>query len=165
MDRERDTIRLHKKIQDLLKENRRLKILTDRDFLTGLYNRRKLEEDIWRYTDINKRHNIKFPILMIDINNFKEINDTKGHKTGDKVLRKIAYLLQKTIRASDKVYRLGGDEFVIILSHHTGIDTFIKRLNNTLSEIDITVSIGHCYICENCMEIIDKSMYEMKRGK
>jgi len=165
MNREQDTKRLQENIKKLTKENRRLKILADRDFLTGLYNRRKLEEDIWRYTDINKRHHVKFSILMIDINNFKEINDTKGHKIGDKVLRQIAYVLKKTIRASDKVYRLGGDEFVIILSHHTGIDTFIKRLNSTLSEIAITVSIGHCYICENCMEIIDKSMYEMKRGK
>jgi diguanylate cyclase (GGDEF)-like protein len=152
-----------KKIQDLLKENRRLRILCDRDFLTGLFCRRKLEEDIWRYSDLNKRHKIKFSILMIDINKFKEINDTAGHKRGDKVLRQVAYILQKTLRASDRAYRLGGDEFVIIFSHHK-TKVFIQRIKDALKTINLSISTGYCDLDNGrCMEQIDKRMYEEKR--
>lgn len=150
-------------IQDLLKENRRLKQLADKDFLTGLFNRRKLEEDIERYTKLHERHNITFSIIMLDINNFKEINDTKGHKTGDKVLKQIANILQKCIRKTDRVYRLGGDEFILIVSHHTAVDIVINRVQHALNKINIETCIGHYYICKDCLELIDKRMYEEKR--
>jgi diguanylate cyclase (GGDEF)-like protein len=166
MNRENDTKKLKDKIEKLSKENTHLKQLSERDFLTGVYNRRKLEEDLWRYVELNKRFKIKFSILMFDINKFKEINDTKGHKTGDKILRQIAYILQENVRTYDKVYRYGGDEFIVILSHHTEMNTvLIERINNALLKINITASIGHWYICKDCLEIIDKYMYEKKRGQ
>ena len=158
-------MRKNKKIQDLLKQIKRLKQLSLCDELTGLFNRRQLKIDLNRYLDLNKRHGIKFSILMIDVDNFKSINDNKGHKFGDKVLKLIALTIKNTIRQTDKCYRLEGDEFIVILSHHTAIDTFIKRLNYKLAEQGITVSIGHCYICKDCLEIIDANMYKMKRGK
>src|SRR3989304_3437913 len=145
-------------IQDLLNENRRLRQLCDRDFLTGLFNRRKLIEDLERYSELNKRYKIKFSLLMLDIDKFKEINDTRGHKIGDKVLKEVAYILQKNIRKIDKCYRLGGDEFIIIFSHHK-TEIFIRRIKELLKELNLSVSIGYCDISKHCLEIVDKLMY------
>lgn len=156
-----------KKIQDLLKENRRLRLLADRDFLTGLFNRKRLEEDIQRYIKLNKRHGINFFLIMIDINNFKTINDTKGHIVGDKVLKEVSGILKNTIRTSDRVYRLGGDEFIIIFSHYKSTQEIIRRIQNALQKIHISISIGTCELknqsCVKMLNKIDKKMYEKKR--
>ena len=156
-----------KKIQDLLKENRRLRQLSERDFLTGLFCRRKLEEDLQRYIELNERHNIKFSVIMLDINNFKNINDTRGHKIGDKVLREVARCLQYNIRKSDRAYRLAGDEFVLIISHYKSKKEIIQRILDALANINIYVSIGECELNDkysrDILNIIDKRMYEEKR--
>jgi len=169
MNREQDTKRLTENIKKLSQENRRLKQLCERDFLTGLFNRRKFEEDLWRYMDIHRRHRIKFSILLIDIDNFKRINDTKGHIIGDKVLRNVAYMLQSVVRTYDKVYRLAGDEFVIICSHHKSTKELMQRIHSSLAKINTIVSIGHCNIqhkyCKDILEMLDKKMYEEKRKK
>lgn len=156
-----------KKIEELTTENKRLKELSERDFLTGLYNRRKFDEDLWRYTDIHNRHKIKFSVLMLDINKFKTINDTKGHHAGDIILRNVAYILQSTVRTYDKVYRLAGDEFAIICSHHKSTHELVQRIHTALEKIEIKISIGYCDIkhkqCKDILDTIDKKMYEDKR--
>ncbi len=85
------------------------------DFLTGLYNTRylyhRLEEEFSRV----RRYNIPLTCLMMDIDLFKRINDTYGHKTGDQVLKEFAQLLKKNIRKSDILARYGGEEFIILL--------------------------------------------------
>jgi diguanylate cyclase (GGDEF)-like protein len=160
---------LKDRIKKLELELRRYKQLSERDCLTGLYNRRKFERDIQRYIDLIERHRIRFSLMMIDINKFKEINDTKGHKTGDKVLVSVAHILHNTIRKSDRVYRLSGDEFVIIFSHHKSKRDLVNRIRKVLAEIKITVSIGYCDLkhkyCRDILEMIDRRMYEEKRKK
>lgn len=85
------------------------------DFLTGLYNTRylyhRLEEEFSRA----HRYNIPLTCLMVDIDLFKRINDTYGHKTGDNVLKEFAQLLKKNVRKSDILARYGGEEFIILL--------------------------------------------------
>ena len=85
------------------------------DYLTGLYNTRylynRLEEEFSRA----RRYNMPLTCLMLDIDLFKRINDTYGHKTGDKVLKEFAQLLKKHIRKSDILARYGGEEFIILL--------------------------------------------------
>jgi len=158
---------LQKKIQVLLKENRRLRFLSERDFLTGLFNRKKLEEDIIKYIDLNKRCGVNFSLIMIDINHFKNINDTKGHIIGDKVLKDVAKILQKNIRKSDKAYRFGGDEFIIIFSYYKSKTAIIRRIKKALKHIRISISMGICELhtksCKDILEKIDKKMYEEKR--
>ena len=156
-----------KKINELVRENKKLRSLCDRDFLTDCFNRRRFEEDLHRYIDITRRHNIKFSIIMIDINKFKEINDTRGHKTGDKVLQEVAFILKNNVRASDKVYRLGGDEFVLAISHYKSKKEIINRIRKKLSDINIFISLGDCDLknqyARNVLENIDRKMYCEKR--
>jgi len=93
----------------------RLEELSARDPLTGLYNRRKFEQFLDNEVDRATRHRRSFCLLMIDLDNFKHINDTYGHPIGDMALQKLALLLKGQTRKSDVIARLGGDEFAIIL--------------------------------------------------
>jgi diguanylate cyclase (GGDEF)-like protein len=164
MNREKD-----KKIQDLLKRIKRLKQLSLCDELTGLFNRRKLEEDLQRYIELHKRHNILFSIIMIDIDNFKNINDTRGHIIGDRVLKQVADILKNNIRKSDRAYRYAGDEFIVIFSHYKSKIEIIRRIRQALQDINISISIGVCDLkdkySQEILQKIDKKMYEEKRHK
>lgn len=92
----------------------RLKTMATRDVLTGLYNRNFFHETVTREIEQARRYGDKIAITIIDINDFKEINDTYGHLHGDGVLREFARLLLKAARKSDIVCRFGGDEFLIV---------------------------------------------------
>ena len=86
-----------------------------RDQLTGLYNRRYLEETIDKMVAQIKRRGTRLGILMIDADHFKNINDTYGHDVGDKVLKEVSEVIQKSIRESDIAIRFGGEEFMVLL--------------------------------------------------
>lgn len=85
------------------------------DPLTEIYNRRYIMRAIASEIARADRHDSKFSFLMIDINGFKEANDSLGHPTGDRILRELVQLLQKTLRTSDVISRYGGDEFLVLL--------------------------------------------------
>ena len=150
------------KIKYLEKQLKRYKSLSIHDPLTALFNRRKLEHDLERYLELQERHKVYFLIAMLDIDGFKKINDTKGHKEGDKILIKVAAILKKQVRKVDKVYRISGDEFVIILSHCKK-DKVTKRIRRKLLKEGIRVSIGHNKLVKDVLEIVDRKMYEEKR--
>lgn len=87
------------------------------DPLTGVGNRAALEISARQQVDVAQRHGLPFSLLMIDIDHFKHINDTRGHAAGDDVLRTLAQIIAKAIRRSDVVFRYGGEEFVVLLAH------------------------------------------------
>ena len=89
--------------------------LASNDALTGLPNRRCLHEQLAEFLLLKERNHIKLSIVFIDIDNFKEINDTKGHNVGDIVLKKLAKILGNNVRKSDFVVRWGGEEFIVLL--------------------------------------------------
>lgn len=153
------------RIKYLEKELRKYKKFSYRDSLTGLYNRRKLEDDITRYLELKNRFKISFVVMLLDIDNFKKVNDILGHKAGDKLLKKMARILRKSIRKYEKVYRISGDEFVIIFSYHRKTKTLEKRIKESLIKADIEASIGYNSLQEDILEIVDKKMYENKRRK
>lgn len=86
-----------------------------RDPLTGLYNRRYMEDALERYVSLAERSGSATSALMIDLDNFKKLNDTHGHAKGDSVLRDVAAQFVSVLRPSDVVSRYGGEEFVVIL--------------------------------------------------
>ncbi|RKZ07599.1 hypothetical protein DRQ25_11185 [Candidatus Fermentibacteria bacterium] len=122
------------------------------DPLTGVHNRLYFDEAIEREVDRARRYNHSIGIVMIDIDNFKEVNDRFGHQKGDEVLCAVAGKLQEVVRKADSVIRYGGDEFLLILPE-TGSGTcqIVERLRadlNDLPEISsivnfpVTLSIG-----------------------
>ena len=96
-----------------LREN--LRQQTIRDALTGLYNRRFLEESLNREMARCKRSGSVFSLMMMDLDHFKRFNDTFGHDAGDSVLRSFAQALQENTREGDIICRFGGEEFVLLL--------------------------------------------------
>jgi diguanylate cyclase (GGDEF)-like protein len=99
-----------------LKLRETLRHLSIRDPLTGLFNRRYMEESLERELRRADRKGTSVGIIMIDIDHFKRVNDTYGHEAGDTVLREMGVLLQRHIRGSDIACRYGGEEFTLILT-------------------------------------------------
>lgn len=112
------------------KERRILSKKADYDGLTGLYNRNKVSETVKEYIDSGEA----FGLAILDIDDFKHINDTYGHPVGDIILKNIANILKKQLN-KDFAGRLGGDEFVIIVEDVKNINLVIKRLEETCNDI------------------------------
>ncbi|WP_226579624.1 GGDEF domain-containing protein [Halobacillus litoralis] len=145
------------------------------DDLTDLPNRQALQQFF-----LDKQNQGKdYALLFLDVNEFKQINDTYGHVIGDEVLRFIALVLTKSVGLEDKVYRLSGDEFVIVhsteqykteklcsLIHQQFRDSFLIEGHT----IKITVSIGICEFCFGEKDFVaildqaDQAMYKVKRA-
>ena len=106
-----------------------------KDHLTKIGNRAYYEESLDRAIQQSSRNHLDLSLIVLDINNFKIINDTLGHLTGDKVLQAFSGLLIKSIRTSDMAFRLGGDEFAIILQPggQTSVNMVSKRLRAEIS--------------------------------
>lgn len=102
------------------------------DALTGIYNRRYFEENLFREYQRAKRYNLVLSVLMIDIDHFKSYNDTYGHPEGDLVLREVADIIRKCCRDSDIPCRYGGEEFCIIMPETIGPDGIhlARRIGN-----------------------------------
>ncbi|QDP72244.1 GGDEF domain-containing protein [Legionella israelensis] len=170
----------------------KLKTITITDPLTNLYNRRYFEKVLNHEFKRAKRNDYALNLVFIDIDNFKDVNDTFGHPLGDKLLVYLANLLKQTMRRSnDTVFRLGGDEFAAILANTTLANTlsicktlstefkkakFAKKekLNDEHDLLQqISLSIGVVFIpseyqkdIENAVIAVDKALYEAKkRGK
>jgi diguanylate cyclase (GGDEF)-like protein/PAS domain S-box-containing protein len=95
---------------------KRLEYLADHDPLTGLFNRRRFDEELARQVAYSDRYGSTAAVLLLDLDNFKEVNDTLGHGTGDELLKGVVELLEGRLRKTDVVARLGGDEFAILLA-------------------------------------------------
>ncbi|CAL60972.1 conserved hypothetical protein; putative GGDEF domain [Herminiimonas arsenicoxydans] len=157
----------------------RLRELSDTDQLTGLFNRRKLEHDLTLHYASSARYSVPTSIFMFDLDNFKKINDTKGHHAGDEIIQAVANICRSAIRKTDTAYRFGGDEFVVALPS-TGREQamqFAKRLHDRfrkeLSRFSVegtvvTVSIGVTIITpedrsyEDTLKRADRALYEVK---
>lgn len=105
--------------QELVEKNEQLKILSVTDKLTGLFNRRKLDEEMEEELALSRRYSQGSAVVIVDIDHFKRINDLHGHGTGDMVLAGIAEILRRCTRDSDALGRLGGEEFVVLCRHST----------------------------------------------
>ncbi len=150
------------------------------DPLTKMYNRRAVVQYATKEVERSIRYNHPFSVILLDIDDFKAVNDTYGHTIGDIVLKKIAYLIAEEVRETDKVGRYGGEEFIVILPE-TSVDNAVKlaeRIRRKISEfsfeinnyvLTITVSIGvaglgeHGKTFEEILQAADLALYEAKR--
>jgi diguanylate cyclase (GGDEF)-like protein len=101
-----------------------------RDSLTGLGNHRAFQEAVERMVDHTRRYRSPFSLILLDVDDFKRVNDTRGHATGDLLLTEVGDLIRSTVRHADAGYRIGGDEFAIILpsTDAIGAETTARRL-------------------------------------
>ena len=143
-DEERWPLYVVTQVQDISERKelaRRLEYFVDHDFLTGLFNRRHFEQELTKETDRVARYGTPGAVLVIDLDNFKDVNDTFGHKAGDDVLKGVAGLLRARLRQTDIVARIGGDEFAVLLpqtdaAHAQSVaDDLVKGLGRQMAPL------------------------------
>jgi diguanylate cyclase (GGDEF)-like protein/PAS domain S-box-containing protein len=159
---------------------RRLRHLADHDDLTGLINRRRFQEELQRHLAEGRRYGLTGALLVLDLDGFKEVNDTYGHSAGDRVLCAVADVLRTRLRASDIVARLGGDEFAVLLPRETpaeaelvcrSLEHAIPAEVSTPGDTRIEVSVGFAPFVEgvdsvdDVLAAADASMYAAKHGR
>lgn len=155
---------------------KRLNQGASKDPLTGLYNRRCFYDRINYEMEKMKRTKLPLSLALIDIDNFKAINDTYGHLEGDKVLVKLAEIFKTQARSGDTIVRWGGEEFAMILPEidKSGALAFAERIRTLVECSDwrykITVCIGITTVyreqdAERMMSIADRALYKAKENK
>jgi diguanylate cyclase (GGDEF)-like protein/PAS domain S-box-containing protein len=166
-------------ITDRKKADAQLRYLADHDGLTGLINRRNFEDRLAVELARAGRYEVEGALLLIDIDNLKDVNDTLGHAYGDEVLRSIATLFRKRLRETDTVARLGGDEFAVLLSHTPAEEAaqLARELVSVIRDqqvmvrgkkLRVTVSVGVATfgigpsLGEDVMLAADVALYEAK---
>ncbi len=146
------------------------------DPLTGLGNRRSLEHELKVAVSAARRHNRAYGLIIMDTDNFKEINDTRGHAVGDRVLQRMADVITGSTRIGDRSFRYGGDEFITILPDVDGeaLHTVCQKLVHGIEEqtraqgTPITVSLGAALLgpsedSDAWNRRADQSMYRAKQ--
>lgn len=174
----RQLARVNNKLE-LLQE--KLKNQANRDPMTNLYNRRYFHDAAVNIVKVNKRDKKESAVMMLDIDNFKVINDTYGHATGDEVIKSISSLLELHTRESDLVARFGGEEFVVLLPNTdiAGSMKVASKLREKIEEervvvgankVSFTISIGVAKVLEDDQNIeaalkrADDALYEAKES-
>ncbi|ADR34280.1 diguanylate cyclase with extracellular sensor [Sulfuricurvum kujiense DSM 16994] len=162
----------------LKRYNTRLLELSTTDKLTGIYNRQKTDEKLGHEQQkVNRYRGYHCTIMMIDVDHFKNINDTFGHQEGDRILQKLAEVMKKSLRQSDMIGRWGGEEFMVILSH-TSLDeaaTVAEHLRHTVNEfpftelypVTISIGVGEFMYGEEvheCVARVDAALYRAKES-
>ncbi|MEB8430774.1 GGDEF domain-containing protein [Cocleimonas sp. KMM 6892] len=155
--------------------NNKLQKLVSEDTLTGIKNRRSFDEKVDEIIRNYRRYRTPVSMLLLDLDQFKKINDTKGHNAGDQVLVDFAKLVKSKIRTTDFIYRFGGEEFVVLAKNSSledsgnladSIRKFIKE-SAELSKHQVTVSVGVSEImpfddAESWFRRADLALYESK---
>jgi diguanylate cyclase (GGDEF)-like protein len=167
-----------KRLQDELRaRNAELEQLSSTDMLTGLANRRHIENELRRYDSTARRHDERLGVLLFDVDRFKNINDTYGHAAGDEVLRELALRARSVLRADDQVGRWGGEEFLVIAprTDADGLAQVAERIRKRIGETpvavtgtDLTVTVsGGCAVGpmespDALVHAADQRLYEAK---
>ncbi|MEX1143017.1 MAG: GGDEF domain-containing protein [Thermoleophilaceae bacterium] len=154
-----------------------LESLANSDPLTGLSNRRHLQEQLRHALALYKRYETPFALLVLDVDGLKRVNDSKGHQAGDRLLVQVAAAARRTLRSTDTAARIGGDEFCVLATNQTAAAAapLAQRIvdaveGETSGESGVGVSIGvvscpeHGDDVDALLEMADQAMYRAKAG-
>jgi diguanylate cyclase (GGDEF)-like protein/PAS domain S-box-containing protein len=184
-DAQSDPLHLIFQIEDVTERKRAesaIQTLSLVDELTGLYNRRGFLAFAKQHLNSFQRTNKSLMVVYADLDGLKQINDSLGHKEGDRALIKTAEILKETFRSSDILARLGGDEFTVLAAVEAegGIESVVSRLNEKFKDYnrqnpeayELSISVGFATLnpegkhsIEDCMAHADKAMYNNKRKR
>jgi diguanylate cyclase (GGDEF)-like protein/PAS domain S-box-containing protein len=157
-----------------------LRALADLDELTGIYNRRRFQDEVEKHLSASQRFGDQLTLMLLDVDAFKQINDTYGHHTGDQALQVVAGALLAAVRKTDVVGRLGGDEFVVLLTRadDSGVDRVIGAFHRALEvedetsgiscSVEVTIGVARSQADDTCdilMRRADRAMYAEKNKK
>jgi diguanylate cyclase (GGDEF)-like protein len=166
---------------ELRESQRQLEQIAYEDTLTALPNRRMFTEEFRELIMLTRLQNQRFALLLIDLDRFKQINDSHGHDAGDALLMEAAIRLQAAVRKSDCVARLGGDEFGVLVAQnpaasdienicHRIIESFTLPVSISGAEVKTSASIGvavfpdHGATLDSLYKSADLALYESKRA-
>ena len=167
-------------ITDKKRAEQELRYLANYDTLTGLPNRALLSERLGRAIIRARRQETRVAVLFLDLDRFKDINDSLGHAAGDRLLKAAAARLQSTVSASDTVARLGGDEFTVVLEDVESLVAVERMARDVLAafstplevderhDVSITPSLGislypdHALVPTDLLKFADTAMYQAK---
>jgi diguanylate cyclase (GGDEF)-like protein len=163
------SLQLDKYSKENIQQSQKLEKLALIDELTQIFNRRAFFKIAKKILNRAKREQKPITLIMLDIDYFKQINDSYGHKTGDIVLKKFVEKIKQTIRENDLFARIGGEEFVILLYDvsEKNLDTIVKKILNEIRQmkiklnkdtIQITVSLGIYTVKPDYDETIDQAL-------
>jgi diguanylate cyclase (GGDEF)-like protein len=129
-------------ISQLVQQHHALEKAANHDLLTGLPNRRLLDDRLAQAMERSKRTNTLLAVCYLDLDHFKPINDTLGHNAGDVVLRAVAQRMAQTLRGADTVARVGGDEFVLLLCDLSQPQEATQLLARLLQDVSQPIDLG-----------------------
>ncbi len=173
-------VRLNADLEDrVARRTRQLRELAARDPLTGLYNRRHFNEVIARSFSEVRRYDVDLSCIMIDLDDFKAVNDAFGHHVGDELLVMTAATITSQLRASDIPARFGGDEFIVLLPQTDVeraevlggriVESFAEAVRASLPHVDAGLSLGIASVHsveatdpESLIRAVDRALYEAK---
>ncbi|MEZ6046293.1 MAG: GGDEF domain-containing protein [Planctomycetaceae bacterium] len=175
---------IEEEVKQLEQKNQQLEQQTIRDVLTGTYNRKFFDESLQKEIARAARAATTIGVIFLDIDHFKNLNDTYGHQFGDEVLKQVAAKFENTLRTTDVLGRYGGEEFVALVSQPTskGLAKVAERLRAAVEGLQIlfnnkavpvTISVGACIgmpqrnstkIGERLVTEADAAMYDSKRN-
>ena len=153
-----------------------------RDALTGLYNKRFIVNELENYCRIARRSNRAFSVILLDIDDFKRINDGHGHLAGDEYLKRLSALIRDTLRDQDIAGRIGGEEFLVVLPE-TAVEGALQlavRIRRAVEDfamdlqgqaVRTTISAGVCQYergmrdVKELLDLADRAMYEAKKAE
>ena len=174
ISRQMEIRRLHEQLISTTLQKQVIEQQSFKDPLTEVYNRRSLDEIVGRFISHARRRKSSLTFLMIDVDQFKEVNSRFGHLTGDLVLAEIASLLKLSIRGSDAAVRYGADEFLILLADTTaaGSQRVVERIETNLSEwnterhlegitLGLSIGVAEWHDGES-LEVADRKMFQDK---
>lgn len=166
-------------VQDLLAELKeefyQVRMDSVTDSLTGLANRRALEQRLWEEMSRARRYGHELTLVMMDIDHFKQYNDIHGHRAGDEMLRRLGWVIGREVREPDVVARYGGEEFALLLPE-TGLKgaySLVQRIRRRItadSRVPLTLSFGiavfphHADDVDTLLQAADEALYAAKQS-